>query len=104
MTLLGCGLVGLLILLKTQYLPLALLYRILPPHVQGGRDVVLQRLVLNKLAADRADREYDDESSYPDDGDEDNYKGPLTIPTDWPGLFSDDVSCLLLLWLLMVPR
>ena len=56
------------------------------------------RLVLNQLAADRADREHNDESDYPDDDDEGDYNvdGPLT-PTDFPGLFSDDVSCLMLL-------
>ena len=80
--------------------PHALLYLILPPQVQGGCDVVLERLrlVLNQLAADRADREHNDESDYPDDDDEGDYDvdGPLT-PTDRPGLFSDDVSCLMLL-------
>ena len=98
MALLGCGLVALLTPLKTWYLPHALLYLILPPQVQGGGDVVIERLrlVLNQLAADRADREHNDESGYPDDDDEDDYDGPLTL-TDRPGLFSDDVSCLMLL-------
>ena len=100
MALLGCGLVALLTPLRTRYLPYALLYLILPPQVQGGGDVVLERLrlVLNQLAADRADREHNDESGYPDDDEEGDYDvdGPL-IPTDFPGLFSDDVSCLMLL-------
>ena len=60
------------------------------------------RLVLNQLAADRAARELNDrepnDESDPDNDDEDDYDvdGPL-IPTDFPGLFSDDVSCLMLL-------
>ena len=82
-----------------------LLYLIPPLQVQGSGDVVLERLrlVLNQLAADRAareinDGEHNDEPDYPDDDGEDNYDvdGPL-IPTDFPVLFSDDVSCLMLL-------
>ena len=73
--------------------------------MQGSGDVVLERLrvVLNQLAADRAareinDGEHNDKPDYPDDDGEDDYDvdGPL-IPTDFPGLFSDDLSCLMLL-------
>ena len=75
--------------------------------MQGSGDVVLERLrlVLNQLAADVAARELHDrdpnDESDPDDDDDDDYdvNGPL-IPTDFPGLFSEDVSCLMLLWLL----
>ena len=100
MALLCCGLVALLTPRRTRYLPHTLLYLILPPQVQGGGDVVLDRLrlVLNQLAADRADREYNDHdgSGYPDDDDEDDYDGPL-VPPDQAGLLSDDVSFLMLL-------
>ena len=82
---------------------LILSFLILPLQVQGSGDVVLERmrLVLNQLAADVAARELhnrdpNDESDPDDDEDDYDVDGPL-IPADFPGLFSDDVSCLMLL-------
>ena len=81
---------------------LALLFVVLPFQVQGGGEVALEqlRLALNQMAEardgqDSAD-EPDDNQDYPDDHSDDHDGGPLT-PTDWLGLFSDDVSCLMLL-------
>ena len=54
--------------------------------MHGGGEVVAERLrrVLNHLAGVRgADAGYDDD--YTDDG--------PPVPADYPGLFSDDVSC-----------
>ena len=94
-----CGVAHILDNLVLSQSSLTPLFVLLPfPQVQGGGDVVLEHLclALNQMADARAGRESADKPDYPDDDDDEDYNGPLT-PTDWPGLFSDDVSCLMLL-------
>ena len=101
--LLPCGLVVLPIPSMPRY-PFFLIFSVSysPFQVHGGGEVALEqlRLALNQMAEARVGQgsadEPDDNQDYPDNDSDDHDGGPLAL-TDWPGLFSNDVSCLILL-------